>query len=168
MEELLELTAALSLEGGVTFPLPPATLPDPAPAPAPSPAWESSFAAFEKGADALPLPLAQVVLGEEDVIPGVTRSPSSAAPMPAAAADASPGTGGGGGAAPTPASAAGGGDSGGGAGEGAPDMARVLRVLQGLSAPLFSGDPPAGAEESDAEAVEALLRSGTLLSEPGK
>ena len=67
-----------------------------------------------------------------------------------------------------PAHVAGGGDSGGGAGEGAPDMARVLRVLQGLSAPLFSGEPPAGAEESDAEAVEALLRSGTLLSEPGK
>jgi hypothetical protein len=159
VEELLELTAALSLEGGVTFPLPPAALPDPAPAPAPSPAWASSFSAFEKGADALPLPLAQVVFGEEDAIPGVTRSPSSAAPTPAAVPDASPGAGGGGAAPPS---------AGGGAGEAAPDMARVLRVLQGLSAPLLSGEPPAGAEESDAEAVEALLRSGTLLGEPGQ
>ena len=151
MDDLIQLTTSLSLEGGVTFPLPPAAETPPAdapPPPPPPPPAQPAFAAFappDDDSDA-PLPLAQVVLGADDIIPGVTRAPM---PTPTPAHDA-------------PASAPAGGGGGGGAPT-APDLERIRRVLQRLHEPP-TGLPPAGDEDaSDLAAVEALLRSGAVL-----
>ncbi len=144
MDDLIQLTTSLSLEGGVTFPLPPADETPPAEAPPPPP---SAFAP-EDDSDA-PLPLAQVVLGAEDVIPGVTRIPAAAPPAPAPAHEA-------------PASASAGG--GGGGAPSAQDLERVRRVLQGLHAPPTDLPPASVEDASDLAAVAALLSSGTVLS----
>lgn len=156
MEALLELTASLSLEGNVTFPDPGALregVPVDAVPSTPSsgaPAWPD-VTALEEGSA---LPLALVVLGEDDVIPGVTR-----APVGAPARDA------GGGVSSGEREAALSGAAGGGRGGEEADMERLRKILRGLQVPPDGGAPlpAAGEEESDLAAVEALLRAGTRL-----
>jgi hypothetical protein len=97
--------------------------------------------------------LALVSLGEEDVIPGVTRGTSAAAGAPREA----------------PAGADGEGEGGGGGEQaaGGVDMERLRRILAGLRAPPADLPPPSPAEEEggtdDAAAVRELLSAGTRL-----
>jgi hypothetical protein len=166
MEALLELTASLSLEGSVTFPDPGQGVPADAVPSTPSsgaPAWPD-VTALEEGSA---LPLTLVVLGEDDVIPGVTRAPVGA---PAPSRDAARG----GGVSSGEREAASSGAASGGRGGEEADMERLRKILRGLQVPPDGGAPlPAAGEEdnrpgsieeeSDLAAVEALLRAGTRL-----
>ena len=179
LDALLELTAALSLEGApLTFPIPPASpssLPEDAPV-APSPAacsdalsqQQARFAAWERANDSEPLPLA-LVASDEDAVPGVTRS-RGGAPGEGGGDGGGNENGGGGGAGSGDMGGSGeraGDPSDGGGGGRAPrpvDLERIRRMLAGAAPP---PDPAASLPEDEEqgyrEAVEALLRSGTPI-----